>query len=177
MLVKLAPLAAMLLLAPGCPLLEVEATVPETCVTIHGIEIDGAAAGTTSLSESFVIDDLEGLDDLADLDGELSFVHATLTPTSGISDFTFVHSARVAIASGDPSSTLPTIDAYACDGDCVSSDGALRAPVTSERNALEYLATGSIAIDLAFEGELPTIAWTMDATICVSARVSYEVSP
>lgn len=177
MFAKLATLAALLLLPTGCPLLEVEATVPESCVTIHGIEIDAAAPGTTSFSQTFEIDDLQGLDALADLDGEVSFVRATLTPTSGIADFGFIHSATVSIASGDPSSTLPSIDAYACDRDCVSSDGELNAPVITERNALEYLATGSLVLDLALEGDLPTTAWTMDATVCVSARVSYAVKP
>src|SRR5436190_169684 len=97
------PALAVSLLAwqTGCPLLDVEAEVPEVCLTYPGIEVDGALAAT-HVDRSFTFDDLSRLHDLADLDAGISFTRAEVRVTSGVDSLGFVEQFRATVASGDP---------------------------------------------------------------------------
>ena len=173
-MLKLAPLALLLVL-PACPLLDVEVEVGEVCMTYHDVRVDATNLGATS--ESFVIDDLSGLDDLLELDTRLELTRAEFRATSGVASLAFINRAQVTIASGDPESTLPTLDVVDCDGDCLANGTTLSVPAGAQQDATEYLRTGSLVVELDVAGELPQQEWTMDVDVCMSGRVGYTVEP
>ena len=161
---------------PGCPLLDVQAEAPEVCLTYPNLDVP-ATTGLSSFQKSFVFDDLSSIEDLAKLDGNLRFVRADIRATSGIDSFAFVDAAHVVVSSGDPASALPPLTIYDCDGDCAPAGNQLELPATLADNALEYLRTNSIVIDLDFHGEVPAVAWTMDVDVCMKASAGYTFSP
>jgi len=161
---------------PGCPLLDVQVDAPEVCLSYPNLQIPGAA-GLSTLQKTFVFDDLSAVKDLAKLDGNLQFVRASIRATSGIDSFAFVEAAHVVVSSGDPASTLPALTIYDCDGDCAPDGNQLELPASAATNALDYLRTNSIVIDLDFEGQAPAVEWTMDVDVCMKVRAGYTVSP
>jgi hypothetical protein len=169
---------ALVMLAGGCPLLEVDVEVPEVCVTHKDVEVAGVPAGVvTGVDETFAIDDLSAFDALLELDADAHFVSATLRASKGVATLAFIDAASVQIASNDPESTLPTRMIYACDGDCPATDGAIVIPAQDQLDALEYVRSGSLSIALQASGTLPAADWTMDVEICVAARASYAFEP
>jgi hypothetical protein len=172
-MMKLSPLA--LLVLSGCPFLEVEAEVGEVCVTYNDITIDGVAGGF--VQTSFVADDLGQLNALVEQDAELSFVRAELRAASGATSLGFVGAAKLAIASGDSDSALPTLDIIECDGDCLPDGPRLQIPVSVQHSAVDYVKTGSLVVDLELRGELPATAWTADVDLCMTGRVGYAFRP
>lgn len=163
-------------LTTGCPLLEVQAEVQEVCLTYRGVELPGAP-DLDSIDQSVTFDDLGGVRDLVDLDAELRFVRAELRAASGIDRIDFVQRARLSIASGDPSSPLPTLDVYHCDGDCLSEGNALAIPAEVQHDAIAYLASRSIVVDFELAGRLPAEPWTADIDVCFTGRINYAVEP
>lgn len=169
---------SLITLAAGCPLLEVEADMPEVCMTHEGVEVAAAPPDVAmGIDETFVIDDLSAFDEIKDLDADLRFVSATVRATYGVGNLAFISSASVEIASNNPDSTLPTRTFYHCDGDCPAKDNALVIPVADQDDALEYIRSGSLSVALAATGNMPTEAWKMDVEICVAGRASYAFEP
>lgn len=165
-------------LATGCPLLAVDAEVPEVCVTHRGIEVPGVPVDVAmDIDETFVVDDLSAFDALTGLDAELRFVSATVVATEGVGSLGFIDTAAVHVASNNPESTLPTRTIYACDGDCAAKGNALVIPVQDLGDALEYIRSGSLSIALQASGSMPAEAWKMDVEVCVAARASYAYEP
>jgi len=164
-------------LSGGCPLFSVEAEIEEACVVRHGIAVEAVPAGTTSITKQYdiAVDELSGLQDLIDLDADLEFVRFDVIATSGITELGFVDAAHVTVASGDPDSALPTLVAYDCDGDCPVNGTTLTVPAAAERDAADYLASGSLVVDVEVEGQLPATAWTMDVAVCVKGRAAYAL--
>jgi hypothetical protein len=161
---------------PGCPLLDVQVDAPEVCLTYPNLAIP-ATTGLSSLQKTFVFDDLSSIKDIAKLDGNLQFIRADIRATSGIESFAFVDAAHVVVSSGDPASTLPPLTIYDCDGDCAPEGNRLELPAALANNALAYLRTNSIVIDLDFQGQVPATAWTMDVDVCMKANAGYTFSP
>jgi hypothetical protein len=166
----------MLGMLPGCPLLEVQADLPEVCLSYPNIRVP-AASGLSSIDQSFVFDDLSAVKDLTDIDASLQFVRAEVRATSGIDGFGFVHAAHLVISSGDPASTLPSLTMYNCDGDCAPDGNRLELPAALANDAFAYLRTSSVVIDLSFQGEVPTVPWSMDVDVCMKASAGYTLSP
>jgi hypothetical protein len=165
-------------LAAGCPLLDVEADMPEVCMTHEGVDVAGVPSDIAmGIDETFVVDDLSAFDEIKDLDADLRFVSATVRATHGVGNLAFINSASVEIASNDPSSTLPTRAIYACDGNCPAKDNALLIPVQDQDDALEYIKSGSLSVALTASGNMPTEGWKMDVEICVAGRASYTFEP
>jgi hypothetical protein len=162
---------------PACPLLDVSADAQEVCLNYPNLEIPAAPAGQTSLVQSFTFDDLSSVHDLTKLDANLQFVRAVVTATSGIDSFDFIHAVDIVVSSNDPGTTLPPMTMYQCDGDCDPQGDQLEIPAAVGNDAISYLRSNSIKIDLNFQGQPPTVAWTMDVNVCVKAKVSYSVSP
>ena len=159
---------------PGCALFDLETDVGEVCVTYPDLAVDAPAAATT-FTESFAVDDLGAIKSIADLDASVHFVRARVRPTSMIDSLAFVQSAHVSVASGDPASTLPKLDVYACDGDCVVPDGGLELPAPSGSDALAYVKSGSLLVDLSVTGATPAQHFTVSVDVCMAghAHVSY----
>lgn len=160
----------------GCPLLNVEAEVQEVCLTYRGIEVDGAIAGT-SIEQSFVLDDLSALHDLSEIDAGLQFVRGEVRVTSGVESLAFVQSFKTSVASGDADSTLPTLTLFDCEGDCQAEGSKLSVPATVQQDAMEYVKSDSLVIELAFRGEIPATTFTLEADVCLKGRIAYTLDP
>jgi hypothetical protein len=166
--------ATLLLPLAGCPLLAIEAEVSEVCVTYADVQIEGVPTGDR-VTHSFTIDDLGSLQEFVDQDAELSFTRVAVR-THG-SGFPSIQSAHVSVASGDPESTLPTMSIVECDGDCVSDGFTLDIPAGIQQSALEYVKSGSIAVDMDLQGQLPIEAWSADVDVCMTGHFKYVVDP
>jgi hypothetical protein len=166
-----------LVMLPGCPLLDIEADVPEVCLSYPNLQIAGVPA-QSSIKQTFVFDDLSAVHDLTNkLDANLEFVRAEVRATSGIENFAFVRAVHVVVSSGDAGSTLPPLTMYDCDGDCAPEGNKLEVPASLAHDAIAYLKSDSIVIDLDFQGDVPSSSWTMDVDVCMKARASYTFSP
>jgi hypothetical protein len=166
-----------LVMLPGCPLLSIEADVPEVCLSYPNLQVTSDKA-VSSIKQTFVFDDLSAVHEFTDkLDANLEFVRAQVRATSGVDSFAFVQAMRVVVSSGDPDSDLPPLTMYDCDGDCVPDGNKLEIPASVGRDAIDYLRSDSIIIDLDFQGEIPATSWTMDVDVCMKARAGYTFSP
>jgi hypothetical protein len=162
-----------LLLLTGCPLLEIEASIEEVCVTYRDIQIEGVAGDR--VQHSFTADDLGQLQTFVEQDAEMSFTRVAIRAHGGA--FAAVTSARVAVASGDPASTLPTLSIVECDGDCLPDGNTLAIPADTQHSAVEYVATGSLVIDMDLRGQLPAETWTADVDVCMTGAFRFAVEP
>jgi hypothetical protein len=165
-------------LATGCPLLEVEAEFEDLLVTYPGIEISAASEGEQQHTErSFAVDDLMALEQAARFvdGGMVELVSADLRPSAGI-DLGFIQRASIVVRSGDPDSPLAPLT-YACDGDCTVDAGVLAIQSLDTQNALAYLQTGSLLVEVSIDGELPARAWTLDVDLHFRGTVKASVKP
>lgn len=165
--------AGLVTLTTGCPLLEIsiEAEVKDVCMTYEDLEVPGSD-GSGALSHRVVFDDLQDVDGLDELDGNVEFVSVVLRAKSGVSDFSFLDAAHVTVASADPASDLPEATIVDCSGDGCARDGAELTIFASESvDALAYLRSDAIAIGLDVAGELPETAWVVDIDVCVKGKV------
>jgi hypothetical protein len=165
-----------LAMLPGCPLLNIEAEVPEVCLSYPNLQFTSPGV-QSSIKQSFVFDDLSAVHDLAKQHADLEFVRAEVHATSGVENLGFVRAVHVVVSSGDPGSALPPLTMYDCSGDCVPDGNTLEIPAAVGANAIEYLRGDSVLIDLDFEGEIPAGTWTMDVNVCMKGRASYTVNP
>lgn len=113
---------------------------------------------------------------LLSYDAELQFVRAEVH-TASADALAGIARASVDIASNDPGSKLPLALVYACDGDCVAPDASLDLPAQTVTDALAYLSSKSLAVDLSATGELPAHPWTMAVDVCMSGHAHYDVQP
>jgi hypothetical protein len=164
-----------LVMLPGCPLLDVQADVPEVCLTYPNLQVQTPAV--SSATQSFVFDDLSAVHDLANQDVSLEFVRAAIRVTSGLEDLAFIDAVHIVVASNDPDTTLPPLTIYNCDGDCAPDGNTLELPAALAHNAVDYLRSNSIKIDLEFHGEIPAASWTMDVDVCMKGSAGFTVSP
>jgi hypothetical protein len=162
---------------PGCPLVDVEADVPEVCLSYPNLQIP-AQQGLSSLKQSFAFDDLSKVHDLIDkLDANVEFVRASVRVTGGVDNLAFVEALHIVVESGDPGSALPPMTMYDCDGNCVPEGAKLEVPAAVGNDAIEYLRSDSIIINMEFRGQIPPTDWTMDIDVCLKARAGYTLAP
>jgi hypothetical protein len=160
---------------PGCPLADVQADVPEVCLTYTNLQVTTPAVA--SLTQSFVFDDLSAAHDLAKQSANLEFVRAEVRVTSGVENLSFIDAVHVVVSSQDPGTALPPLTIYDCDGDCVPDGDTLEVPAALADNAVAYLRSNAIKIDLAFQGQIPAASWTMDVDVCMKGNAGYTVAP
>jgi hypothetical protein len=173
-LLRSAALLTGLAMLPGCPLVDVEAEVPEVCLTYPNLQVETPAQ--SSVTQSFVFDDLSKVHDLVKQDASLSFVRAELRVTSGLDNLDFIQAVKVMVSSGDPGTSLPSLTMYDCDGDCAPDGKALELTAGPAHNAIDYLKEDSIKIDIDFRGQIPAASWTMDIDVCIKGTASHSVS-
>ena len=174
--IALAASLAVAIAATGCTVAKAQVEVTQMCVTYAGVQIAGVDPGTTTLDHTFTYDKLGPIQNLISLVSDLEFVSMDAHAVTGVTDFDFVQAAHVTVASGDPSSTLPTLDVYDCDGDCVPVGDSLTVPSTLEQSAIEYVESGSVIVDLQIAGQLPVDDWTMNVDACFQGQLAYEQS-
>jgi hypothetical protein len=166
-------LLGLVTLVPACPLLDVQADVQEVCLTYRGVTIPGVPIGG-SISQSFNFDDLQGAKDLADANAVLTFTRAEVRATAGVPSFSFVKSAALSIASGDPNSTLPTLSVFDCQ-DCGNPTTTLDVNDATTTPVQDYVKSGSLVVTIDFTGTPPANDWTVDVDVCMSGSIDYTV--
>ena len=161
--------------ASACNVTVAQAQVQVTnlCVPYDGVTIHGVSPGTTALDHHFTYTKLAAIQSLAMDLKNLQFVSLSATPVAGVTTLSFIQAAHVTVASGDPTSQLPTLDVYDCDGNCVPNGNTLDVPATLKTSALAYVETGSILVDLIVDGQLPTTDWMIDLDACFSGELDY----
>jgi hypothetical protein len=164
-----------LVVLPACPLLDVEADVQDACVTYPGLQVAALPSVNATIEKSFTVGNLDSFKELASQGFDLSFVHGEAHATSGITDFTFVRKATMAVASGDPSSTLPTLDVFNCEA-CAPTGDTLEIGAATQADAAPYITTGSIIVTIDLTGTPPAVDWTMDVDVCMTGSGSYELN-
>ena len=160
----------------GVTVAQAQVQVTDLCVPYDGVNIQAVDPGTTVLDHVFTYSKLTAIQDLAADIKDLQFISLSATPVSGVSSLAFIDAAHVTVASGDPSSPLPTLDVYDCDGNCVPNGDTLDVPATLQTSALAYVETGSIIVDLEVDGQLPTTAWVIDINACFRGELDYGVN-
>jgi hypothetical protein len=160
-------------LLPGCPLLEAEVQVQEVCITYDDID----ALPATDVHQQIVIDDMSEIHELTDHAEDLRFRRAEVIATSGIDNFDFVDTARIAISPGAGESPVAPLTLYRCDGDCVSHADSLALTADEEHDVLDYLRGDAITLHLDVTGTPPPVAWTMSVVVCFEGRARFEVAP
>jgi hypothetical protein len=163
----------MIVAGTGCPLIEISADVPEVCMTYADLEVP-AADGTGHMSQSFVFDDLDGIRDLTDLDAQVQFTSVKLRAKSGVSDLAFLDAARVTVASGDPASSLPALTLVDCQGDCPTIGDEVEMPADLQADAIAYVQSGSLLVDIDVAGQLPTHTWKVDVDVCFKGKIAFS---
>jgi hypothetical protein len=152
----------------GCPIASVEVDVSEVCVS-HDVEV-GATDGS-STTASFTVDDFGKLGELAGQDSEAQFTALRFPDLAAKAPAAQISQARAAIASGNPDAALPTLE-VACDGNCTD----IAVPAELEANAVGYIRSGSIVVELELHGSgLPTEAWSAKVDVCMAGAFAYSV--
>lgn len=171
MITKHAAFAAALVTLAGCPkLFEVEVELGEVCLTRRGVEVPGVPAGAPpTAADDFTFDDLGAIHELMDKGGaDLKFVRAELRSEIALD---FMQSAHLSISSGDPNSTLDTLQVLNCE-DCLADGSTLGIPAGVQSNAIEYLEGESIIVDMEVAGTMPSEDWKMDVDLCMAGHFS-----
>jgi hypothetical protein len=159
---------------PGCPLLDVEAEVPEVCLSYPNLSVQ--TPELPSATQSFVFDDLSKVHDIVKQEANLEFVRAQIRVTSGLDNLDFIDAVNIVVSSGDPDTKLAPLTMYHCDGDCAPEGDTLTLPAGAAHNAIDYLKEDSIKIDLEFHGRIPAASWTMDIDVCMKGRAGFQVA-
>ena len=173
MLRSFTSVVALALLA-GCPVLDIQVDVPQTCVTYPGLQV-GASASGSAIDATVTDNQLGALQALATQGLVVTLVSGAVRAASGITDLGFVERAGITLASGSASSTLPSVDAFDC-GPCGSGSAITLSP-TSATDLAPYFAGGTVAVSVDLAGALPTVAWSMDVEVCVAGSGTRTYDP
>lgn len=165
---------ALLLPLGGCPLLQIEAEVPQVCIARTGVTVPGSLGELLTMVK-IGLDDAGGLDELRGGDA-LRFVSFAATPQGGGQELAGVQSARITLlASAD--SGLPPVQLFACADSCTGEDGALTLTSSSDANIAAYLRDREVAVELELRGSLPLQDFKVDLDACLSGEVRRSIDP
>jgi hypothetical protein len=163
-------LLALALLLPlgGCPLLQIEAEMPEVCITRTGVTVPGSL-GQVQTTVSVSLEDVDGLDELKGGD-ELRFLSFSARPQSGGDELAGLRSAAVALRTGEAS--LPALPLFSCAGDCATAEGALTLAAATDENVAAHLNASGAAVEVELEGSLPPRDFKIDVSACLAGEIS-----
>lgn len=159
---------ALLLPLGGCPLLQIEADVPEVCVSRTDVEVPGAL-GQLQTTVKVKLSDIQGLDELKGGD-ELRFISFTAHPQDGGKEFANIQSAKVTLTASKASG-LPALEIFACSGDCTDSSGALSVKSSTDDNIADYLSDDEATAEVELHGSLPLRDFKVDINACLSGEL------
>lgn len=144
----------------GCTLADVELDVDEVRLTSAEVELKGLN-GASAAKHRFAFTDLAAVSGLLDVGAEVAFVGAELRALSGVEDLEFVDQLTLTLASGDDTAGLAPLTAYHCAGNCAAHARSLEMTQPRALEATDYLATGSLALEIDVAGHLPGRPWTV----------------
>jgi hypothetical protein len=168
---RIAPLALALL--AGCPLVSLEAEIPDACLTYKNVEIPAVPPGI-AFTHTKELAEFPLTDGFLSVDAVVTRARAKLIATSGVSNFQFVDGLVVTIDSGE----MQPFDLIACeDGSCASSSKETIIAANTPVNLIDYMSSGPAAVTVQLTGDLPQVPWTADIEICLSGTARLSVEP
>lgn len=163
---------ALLLPLGGCPLLQVEADVPEVCVSRTDVTVPGSL-GQLQTKVKVDLTNVDGLDEIKDSD-ELHFISFSAHPQGGGSELASIQSAKVTLLAS-AASGLPALQIFSCEGDCTSADGSLTVRSSTDANIADYLGDPAVAVEVELRGSLPLRDFKIDVDACLSGTLSRSI--
>jgi len=168
---RIAPVALVVL--AGCPLISVEAEIPDACLTYAEVEIGGVPHGV-AFTFTKTLDEVPLIDGFVSFDAAITEARATLRARSGVSDLHFVDGLVVTIDNGE---RAPFV-LVACEhGSCASPTRESAIAIDTPADLIDYLTTGPAEIKIEMTGALPTETWVADIEICLSGSARLTVEP
>jgi len=165
---------ALLSLAAGGCMMQVEATVPEVEITQHDLVFEGvplsATLGDVSMSKSFS-QKHQKLDLPDGLDTEVKALGVTLTAKGGIQDFDFIKALRLTM-SDDVHAPVELIDYTRADG--APSTNVLEMEAKNPVNTLDQWKADSATFTVDLMGVLPPQEWKIDVSVRFSGKIKYK---
>jgi hypothetical protein len=157
----------------GCGV-SVEAEVPEVEVTQRDLMFDGVAQGAllgdVALSHKFS-QKHKKLDFPDGVDSEVKALGVTLTAKSGIKDFSFLKSLRIAM-SDDVHPAVLLVDYQQTPG---TANAAVLEMITKNPvNTFDQWKTDSATFTIDVMGTLPADPWKVDLAIRFGGSISYK---
>lgn len=159
---------ALLLPLGGCPLLQIEADVPEVCISRTDVAVPGTL-GQLQTAVKVQLSDIQGLDELTE-DDELHFISFSAHPQGGGQELAGIQSAKVVLTASEASG-LPPILIFSCDGDCTDASGALTVKSSTDANIADYLSDGEATAEVELRGALPLRNFNVDITACLAGEL------
>ena len=160
---------ALLLPLGGCPLLQVEATVPEVCISRTGVTVPGSL-GQLETTVKVTLDEVDALDELTGSD-ELHVISCSAHPQDRGGELASIQSAKVTLLPSKASG-LPDLQIFACENDCLASDGSLTVKSSTDANIADYLSDPEIAVEVELRGSLPLRDFKIDVNACLSGALT-----
>jgi hypothetical protein len=160
---------ALLLPLGGCPLLQVEAEVPEVCVS----RTDVTVPGSLGQLQTKVRVDLSEIDGLSEIQGsdELHFISFSAHPQDSGLEFASIQSAKVTLRASEASG-LPDLQVFACSGNCITSEGSLTVKSSTDANIADYLGDAEVSVEIELHGSLPLRDFKVDVNACLSGALT-----
>ncbi len=164
-------------LLSGCPLIQVELDLPEVCLTMDAIDVDGST-GTGAMSIERNIDITERVRNIQNALAEqgvtnqlelVSFAAHIVPSAHAPSDFRFVDQLSVTLPASGQQLGVTLVDCTDCGSD--DSSVWLDLPRIDMR---PYAERETISIDVALMGNMPAHSWQMSADLCFSAQLGYS---
>lgn len=165
---------ALLSLALGGCMVQVEADVPEVDITQHDVKFEGVPAaanlGDVSMTKTFS-QQHQRLELPSGLTTEVKAMGVTLTAKSGIDNFDFLKNMRVTMSDGvhDP---VELVAYQRVDG--APSTNVLTVESANPVNTLDEWKTDSATFTVEVAGGLPPGDWSMDVAVRFAGKIVYK---
>jgi hypothetical protein len=165
---------ALLSLAAGGCMMQVEADVPEVEVTQHDLQFDGvpisATIGDVSLSKSFS-QKHQKLELPGGLNTEVKALGITLTAKQGIETFDFLKALRLTMTD-EVHTPVELINYTRVDG--APSTNVLTMQSANPVNTLDQWKTDSATFTIEIAGTLPPQNWMVDLAVRFAGKIKYK---
>jgi hypothetical protein len=153
-----------------------EADLPDVEITQHGLKMAGVPAaaqvGDASVTSSFAFS--PSTTAWAKRMNSGIFVHQVTIAASGcLADLSFIKVARVTAA--DPASPGGTTELLNYDrSEGTPSSSAIEASIPAPIDITTLWSADKAVIELQMAGQLPEQDWTVDVTLKLSGKITYE---
>jgi hypothetical protein len=165
----------------SCVLLDAEVEIEEACGVRRAVTVEAVPADTDAFAEPLLIDLGSALHDALagfdDVDADFEFTRATITATQGVDDLGFVEAVQLGLITTDAAGRETETDVFACDGDCVGTDGAIGLPAAVPTAANAALAAPGLTAVLDVRGAMPSQAWAFDVAVCAKGKIRWQLEP
>jgi hypothetical protein len=156
---------------------KVEADVPEAEVTQKSVAFQGIpgghALGEVSTTQSFTLTS-DNLSWAKDLNSEVYATAVQLKAVGGVQDLSFIHYAHVTMADAGDSTTPPVAIIDYERPDNMTPSPTITAKTLFPINVTQVWATKNILITMHLVGVFPEEAWSVDVTLQMGGKISYQ---